>query len=94
MPRSVVYAAQCEATRFRSKAISRAGGLQAALEKFTGPLLIVWGEHDVTAVPAEAAPGLAAGRTGCSWHIVPGADHWVQYERHEQVSALLLSWFG
>ena len=87
-----VYAAQCVATRFRAKAIARAGGLQLALQRYAGPVMLVWGEHDVTATPTEIAPQLAANHSACSWHVIAGAGHWVQYERHNEVSALLVSW--
>lgn len=89
-----VYEVQCLATRFRSKSISRAGELQTALGRFEGPLLLVWGEHDPTAVPQEMAPRLAAGRISCTCHIVGGAGHWVQYERDAEITALLASWFA
>jgi pimeloyl-ACP methyl ester carboxylesterase len=88
-----VYEAQCRAARFHSKSISKAGGLQHALAAFDGPLLLVWGEHDITAVPHELAPQLAGGRRDSAWHIVAGAGHWVQYERAQEVSALLDKWF-
>lgn len=91
---TTVYAAQCVATRFRSKAISRAGGLQVALDLYGGPVMLVWGEHDVTAIPTEVAPQLAAGHGDRAWQIIPGAGHWVQYERPAELSGLLASWFN
>jgi pimeloyl-ACP methyl ester carboxylesterase len=71
----------------------RSGGLQDALAGFAGPQLLVWGEHDITAVPQELAPQIAAGCRDAAWRIVEGAGHWVQYERDEKVSALLNEWF-
>lgn len=87
-----IHTAACVATRFYSKAISHSGGLAVALQSFTGPLLLAWGEHDVTAVPEQAAFALSQGRESCETHIVPGAGHWVQFERPQAVNALLLAW--
>jgi pimeloyl-ACP methyl ester carboxylesterase len=89
-----VYEAQVRATRFNSKAISRSGGLQQALAAFEGPVLLVWGEHDITAVPRELAPQVAAACRHATWRIVEDAGHWVQYERDGEVSGLLNEWFS
>jgi pimeloyl-ACP methyl ester carboxylesterase len=56
-------------------------------------VLLVWGEHDVTTQPEAAARSIAGQREGIEWRIVPGAGHWAQYERAEEVNALLLAWF-
>lgn len=76
-------------TRYRSKAISREGRLAEALAGFNGELLLIWGEHDVTAEPELIAAQLQAGRARWHTHIVRDAGHWVQYEKSEQVNALL-----
>jgi pimeloyl-ACP methyl ester carboxylesterase len=88
-----VYQAQCQATRFRSKSISMTGGLQSRLARYDGRLLLVWGEHDVTAVPQTLAPAIAAIRSGWEWRLLAGGGHWVQYECHEPVNQLLGDWF-
>ncbi len=98
-PRSIdaealrIHTAACLNTRFYSKAISHAGGLAAALARYPGPLLLAWGEHDVTAVPELAARALSEGRLDCETHTVPGAGHWVQFESADVVNPLLLAWF-
>ncbi|MGO4326343.1 alpha/beta fold hydrolase [Cupriavidus sp. 2TAF22] len=84
----------CRHTRFRSKPISRAGGLREALDRFGGDVLLAWGEHDVTAEPMAAAQAMAQGDARRQVRIVPGAGHWVQYEAHEQVNALLDGWLA
>ena len=89
-----IHTAACLDTRFYSKAISHAGGLAAALARYPGPLLLAWGEHDVTAVPEMAARVLSEGRVGCTTHVVRGAGHWVQYEQADAVNRLLLDWLG
>ncbi len=53
-----IHTRACRATRFHSKSISRAGGLQQALARFPGPVLVIWGEADVTMSP-EAIAGIA-----------------------------------
>lgn len=88
-----VHRACCTATRFRSKAISRSALLAPILEGVRAPVLLAWGEHDVTTQPEAAARSIAAQREGIEWRIVPGAGHWAQYERADVVNALLLDWF-
>jgi pimeloyl-ACP methyl ester carboxylesterase len=87
-----IHTDACLRTRFRSKGISLAGGLAAALEKHRAPLLIAFGEHDVTAEPLAVIQRLSEGRADCRTHIAAGAGHWVQYERAEEIDALLLEW--
>lgn len=87
-----VHGHACESTRFRSKAISRSPLLLQSLRGFDKPVLLVWGEDDVTAIPAEAAQALSQQQPGRDWTILAGAGHWVQYERPEAVNTLLASW--
>jgi pimeloyl-ACP methyl ester carboxylesterase len=88
-----VHEASCLRTRFRSKAISHSKRLQGLLARYEHPVLLIWGEHDVTAFPHEIAPELAEAGTGREWCVVPGGGHWVQYERADEVNQLLRSWF-
>jgi pimeloyl-ACP methyl ester carboxylesterase len=89
-----VHERMCMATRFRSKALSRKALLEEALTSYHGPTLLIWGEHDVTAVPVEAAQFIAGGAPNRDWCLVPGAGHWVQYERPQESNQLLLRWFA
>jgi pimeloyl-ACP methyl ester carboxylesterase len=89
-----VHTDACLRTRFHSKRISRAGGLADALDRHRGPLLLAWGEHDVTAEPHEALRGLVEGRPERRGCVVPGAGHWVQYERADDINRLLLDRLG
>lgn len=88
-----VHERSCRTTRFRSKAVSRHPLLEPALDRFTGPTLLVWGEHDVTAAE-NTAQRLAALAPHRQWCVVPGAGHWVQYERPQQINAMLAQWFS
>ena len=87
-----VHGQACERTRFRSKAISRSPLLLQALQDFDKPVLMIWGEDDVTAIPTEAAQTLGQHKPGRDWTILAGAGHWVQYQRPEAVNTLLASW--
>ncbi|MFZ2738887.1 MAG: alpha/beta fold hydrolase [Burkholderiaceae bacterium] len=88
-----IHTEACRATRFRSKPISLAGGLGAALAQYQGELLLAWGEHDVTATPEQLVQTLALQNPQRQTLIVPGAGHWVQYEAAEVINQQLLSFF-
>ncbi len=87
-----IHTRACLQTRFHSKTISRAGGLVQALDSQRGPLLLAWGEHDVTVVPEAVAASLGQGRARCLTRRVPGAGHWVQYEAADAINRLVLTW--
>jgi pimeloyl-ACP methyl ester carboxylesterase len=89
-----IHDLSCHGTRFRSKEVSMAGGLQAALDAFGGPTLLLWGEHDVTADSRALVAQLAARRPQCEGVVIDGAGHWVQYEQAMEVNALLLRFFA
>lgn len=80
--------------RFRSKPLSTSGRLLPVLAQCRHPVLLIWGEFDVTAVPEEVAPGLCAAGPDRRWEVVTGAGHWAQYERADAVNVRLLEWFG
>ena len=85
-----VHTAACLQTRFHSKTISRASGLGALLDRCNAPLLLAWGEHDVTAEPVALSQRLSEGRRSCRTCIVEGAGHWMQYEQAEFANQLML----
>lgn len=89
-----VHTQACLRTRFHSKSISRAGGLADSLSELTCPVLMVWGEHDVTATPLDLAPMLAAHFQHVQTRVLARAGHWVQYEADGQVNALLADWLA
>ncbi|MEF7612517.1 alpha/beta fold hydrolase [Aquincola sp. MAHUQ-54] len=86
-----IHTEACLKTRFRSKRISRGGGLFDAWAAHPGPTLAIWGAEDVTAEPAVLVPRLAT-QARCTAHIVPGAGHWVQYEAHAVVNEHMARW--
>lgn len=89
-----VHEACCLRTRFRSKSLSRGGLLQSALAVQRAPLLLIWGENDVTADPQVVAPALCDSVSNRRWQVVADAGHWVQYERADAVNALLAAEFA
>ncbi len=84
----------CLHTRFRSKEISQGGGLVEALHRYGRPVLLAWGEHDVTAEPDVMAQQLAGQVAGSTTHIFRNAGHWVQYEGVDAVNRTLIGWFA
>lgn len=90
----LAYTESCRHARFRSKQISRSGGLANALDRFAGDVLIAYGEDDVTADPATVLANFVDDRPHRQGAIIDGAGHWVQYEAHDAINALLLDWFA
>lgn len=88
-----VHQDACTRTRFRSRPIARPGGLAEQLASYSGPTLLVWGEHDVTCTPDYLIDQLVDGYSNRSKAVVQDAGHWVQYEKVEQVNQLLIEWF-
>ncbi len=89
-----IYMESCFRSRFRTKDISRAGGLASSLDIYRGQVLLVWGQHDPDGSSAQLALGASADRNNISMRIVPDAGHWVQYERADEINRILLSWLG
>lgn len=89
-----IHTQACLRTRFHSKSISRAGGLADSLRALHCPVLLAWGEHDVTATPLELAPLLAALCQRAQTELLASAGHWVQYEAADRVNALLVGWLS
>lgn len=85
-----VHTLSCQRARFRSRPISQAGGLSAALDQCSAQVLLVWGEHDVTAEPAALVKTLVEGQPQRQARILPGVGHWVQYESAVEINRLLL----
>ena len=89
-----IHTEACLRTRFHSRRIALAGGLWDVLDRQHAQLFMAWGEHDVTATPADAVRVFAERQPGGFTHIVPGVGHWLQYEAPEVVNRLLLAWMS
>lgn len=83
----------CIATRFKSKPIARPGGLAEQLEEYSGPTLLIWGEHDITCTPEFLVEKLVDGRSNRVMEMVVDSGHWVQYEKADQINTILIQWF-
>ena len=86
------YARSCAATRYRSRPVSRAASIGELLEPFTNPVLLLFGEHDVTTTPEVVAKTLVEGHPNRESLVIPGGGHWVQYERADAVNRVLVDW--
>ena len=89
-----VHTRACLGTRFRSREISRAGGLPELLARCHAQLLLAWGEHDSTADPQALAAGLGLQAPCRQARVLPGMGHWVQYEAASEINAMLLDFLG
>ena len=89
-----VHTASCQHARFRSRPTSQAGGLSAALDQSSAQMLLIWGEHDVTAEPTVLVQSWTEGQPQRQALIVPGVGHWVQYESADEINRLLLGYFA
>ncbi|WP_280192720.1 alpha/beta fold hydrolase [Delftia sp. PS-11] len=87
-----IHTEACLRTRFHSRPISRAGGLQSWLAQAGRPALLIWGEHDATADPPALAAQLQTSHPTSAAHVVPGAGHWVQFESPAAVNRLMGEW--
>ena len=88
----MVHTDSCLRNRFRSKTFSRGNSLFEALDRHDGELLLIWGEHDVTADPAVLAHSLVSSHPQRRAHIVKDAGHWVQFEHPTETNRLMLDW--
>ncbi|WP_337786197.1 alpha/beta fold hydrolase [Ramlibacter lithotrophicus] len=89
----LVHRSASERTRLRSKQLSHTDATRRALDKLQIPVLMAWGEHDPTASGAATALALGHGHPERRCVVVPGAGHWVQYERANEINTLLARWF-
>ncbi len=89
-----VHETSVQKTRTRSKRWSRQPLLLEAMSHLNMPVLALWGEHDVTAVPEQVAEAVLQGRPERRAHFVQNAGHWVQFEQPETVTKQLNIWFN
>lgn len=87
-----VHTRACLGTRFRSRDISRAGGLPALLDACRAQsVMLIWGEHDITADPRHLAQSLGLRLPAREAVVLPEIGHWVQYEAAEAINQRLLA---
>ena len=90
----LVHREAMQRTRLRSRPLSRSTIMRKTLDRVEIPILMLWGEHDVTALGESTARAMAEGHPNRQWQVVPAASHWLQYEQPELVNFLLIQWFG
>ncbi|MCL4760262.1 MAG: alpha/beta fold hydrolase, partial [Burkholderiales bacterium] len=73
--------------RFNSLLLSYQDRLVADIAAVRCPVQVIWGAQDVLAHPSISArrQRIAQARPDVSFGVVPGAGHWVQYERPDDV---------
>lgn len=81
-------------TRLRSKPLSHTSATRDALDRLSIPVLLAWGDHDPTSGGADTGTRLAQGQPSRQALVVSGAGHWLQYERADEINALLGRWFA
>jgi pimeloyl-ACP methyl ester carboxylesterase len=60
----------------------------------TAPTQLLWGDQDPAVGPASARRTADHVAGEYRLEVLHGAGHWLQFERAEEVSALLLDWIG
>lgn len=87
------YVDAVKATRFRSRS-AHSVPLAEILAPYTGPVLFMYGEHDVTCTPEMAKKSLADAVLSRECRVIPAGGHWIQFERADEVNDELARWFG
>lgn len=87
------YVDAVTATRFRSRS-AHSVTLEEILRPYTGPVLFMYGEHDVTCTPEIAKNSLADPTVSRECRVIPDGGHWVQFERADEVNTELARWFA
>ncbi len=79
-------------SRLKTPSLSRSGALMRALDRVHVPLNGIWGGQDAPANPRapERVAALRERRPEADIRLIPGAGHWVAYERPDQVNPMLL----
>ena len=89
-----VYVRSIRATRFRHRGTTGNVPLSETLSVYPQPVLLIWGEHDVTATPNLAAESLLRDKPNRQYRLLADGGHWIQFERADAVNAELVRWFG
>jgi pimeloyl-ACP methyl ester carboxylesterase len=78
--------------RLNSAGLVPHGALRHILPEIRAPLALIYGERDAVAYPfmEQRQAALAAALPGASFHVIPRAGHWAQFEAAEAFNALLL----
>lgn len=89
-----IHYCSCVRARFKSKRTSVSPILTDVLAGLDMPVLMLWGEHDMTGDAGSVGLMWQGGRPDREYEVVPGAGHWVQYEAAGTVNRRLVDWFS
>jgi pimeloyl-ACP methyl ester carboxylesterase len=67
--------------------------LRGQLHRYTGPALILWGEHDHM-VPQDHGRAYAEGFPDARLHVIPGAGHSAAAEKPDETAKLVAAFLG
>ncbi len=88
------YADAVKTARFRSRGDAHRVPLAELLAPHSGPVLFLYGEHDVICTPELAQHKLTNAMAHRECRVIPGGGHWIQLERAHAVNDALARWFG
>lgn len=82
-------------TRFHSRRVSRYDCLLDEIRRIEAPLQILLGEHDTVLYPSHdrRIAHIRTARPDVRIDMIPGAGHWMQYERAEAVNHAVIDFF-
>lgn len=87
-----IQLANIDGTRFDSRRISRLNTMLDDLPAIPAPVQMIWGEFDKLPIPTLAArvDACRQARPDLAVAIIPEGGHWIQYDRPEAVTRLLI----
>jgi 2-hydroxy-6-oxonona-2,4-dienedioate hydrolase len=88
-----IHENSCRKTRFYSKGLSFSNALSDLLNAYKNPVLLLWGEHDVTAEPEVLVAQFAGSQPLRECAVVAKAGHWIAYEAADEINTKLTAWF-
>ncbi len=86
------YADAVKAARYHGRGGAHRVPLNEILAAYRGPVLYLYGEHDVICTPELAKQSLMNRNAGRECHLIAGSGHWVQFEGAAAVNERLLAW--
>lgn len=89
---TAIQMAHAEKARGRYRGLFRKLDVPSELAAWPGELTVIYGDSDALTCRHldERRETVARIKPEAQFHVIPGAGHWVQYQAHEAVNALLL----
>ena len=91
-----IYEDNYATTRYDGRHFSLSANVVSSLPHIGCPVQFIYGDKDALGGPdlARRAAIVRDTHPNATFLVLPGVGHWVQYEAHEQVNALLIEFFG